>query len=91
MKRAVIVARPNPNSLTSSLGAANAPSVKALGQEVLARDLYLMKFDPCLSAIENPIASSFQFAAEVVSERQELAAVDVFESGMVKLLRHVSQ
>ena len=78
MKHAVIVARPNPNSLTSSPGAAYAQSVKALGQEVFVRDLYLMRFDPCLSAIEIPTASGSQFAADVVSERQELVDVDVF-------------
>ena len=37
-----------------------------------------MRFDPCPSAIEIPKASGFQFAADVVSQRQELLAVDVF-------------
>lgn len=78
MKHAVIVAHPNPKSLTCSLGAAYAQSVMALGHEVLVRDLYLMGFDPCLKAAEIPTAPGFRFAADVVSERRQLADVDVF-------------
>ena len=78
MKHAVIVAHPNPKSLTCSVGAAYVTSVKALGQDVVVRDLYLMGFDPCLKACEIPAASGFQFAADVVAERKRLVDVDVF-------------
>ncbi len=78
MKHAVIVAHPNPESLTCSVGAAYVKSVKALGHEVVVRDLYCIGFDPCLKAAEIPVASGCQFAADVVAEREGLADIDVF-------------
>jgi len=78
MKHAVIVAHPDARSLTRSIAEAYAKSVRALGQEVLVRDLYSMGFDPCLKASEIPSPAGFRFEADVVAERKLLADVDVF-------------
>lgn len=78
MKHAVIIAHPNPQSLTSAVGKAYADAVATLGHAVIVRDLYRMGFDPCLKAGEIPKPSGFEFAADVVAERQLLADVDVF-------------
>lgn len=78
MKHAVIIAHPNAESLTCAVGRTYGQSVKALGQDVVVRDLYRMGFDPCLKAEEIPKASGFKFGADVVAERKLLADVDVF-------------
>jgi len=78
MKHAVIIAHPNPESLTCSVGRTYAEEVRALGQRVIVRDLYQMGFDPCLKAREIPKPSGYQFGADVVAERKLLADVDVF-------------
>jgi len=78
MKHAVIIAHPNADSLTCSIGRAYAKHVKLLGQEAVVRDLYRMGFDPCLKACEIPTPTGFEFGADVVAERKLLADVDVF-------------
>ncbi len=78
MKHAVIIAHPNADSLTCTVAKTYADGVRALGQQVVVRDLYRMGFDPCLKASEIPKPSGFQFGADVVAERELLADVDVF-------------
>ncbi len=78
MKHAIIIAHPNPRSLTHAVGNAYRQSVEALGQQAIVRDLYAMRFDPCLKASEIPSPSGFRFEADVVAERKVLADVDVF-------------
>lgn len=78
MKHAVIIAHPNPHSLTSAVGQTYAQAATALGETVVVRDLYRMGFDPCLKAEEIPKPSGFSFAKDVVAEREQLADVDVF-------------
>ncbi len=78
MKHAVIIAHPNADSLTCSIGSAYAKHVRFLGQEAVVRDLYRMGFDPCLRPGEVPSPGGFQFGADVVAERKLLADVDVF-------------
>lgn len=78
MKHAVIVAHPDAHSLTRSIARAYETSVRALGQQVVVRDLYGMGFDPCLKAREIPKSADLWFAADVVAERELLADVDVF-------------
>ena len=78
MKHAVIIAHPNPDSLTCAVGSAYAKHVKLLGQHAIVRDLYRIGFDPCLKASEIPRPSGFQFGADVLAERKLLADVDVF-------------
>jgi NAD(P)H dehydrogenase (quinone) len=78
MKHAVIVAHPDAHSLTRSIAEAYEKAIKALGQQVVVRDLYQMGFDPCLKAAEIPKPAGFKFEADVVAERKLLADVDVF-------------
>jgi NAD(P)H dehydrogenase (quinone) len=78
MKHAILVAHPNADSLTCTVAKTYADSVRALGQQVVVRDLYRMGFDPCLKAREIPKPSGFQFGADVVAERELLTDVDVF-------------
>jgi NAD(P)H dehydrogenase (quinone) len=78
MKHAVIVAHPNPASLTRSAGEAYAEAARALGHEVLVRDLYALDFDPRLKLSELPGPAGATPAADVAAERAALADVDVF-------------
>lgn len=78
MKHAVIIAHPNADSLTCSIGGAYAKHANSLGQDTLVRDLYRMGFDPCLRTSEIPSPGGFQFGDDVVAERKLLADVDVF-------------
>lgn len=78
MKHAVIIAHPAASSLTHAVGEAYAESVRALGQEVVVRDLYRMGFDPCLKADEVPGPAGFRVGADVAAERAALADADVF-------------
>ena len=78
MKHAIIVAHPNPRSLTCAAGAAYAKAVEALGHQALIRDLYQLGFDPRLQAGEIPGPSGYAFGADVVEERRLLADADVF-------------
>ena len=78
MKHAVIVAHPNPHSLTCAAGAAYAAAVEALGHKALIRDLYQLGFDPRLQAAEIPGVAGYAFGAEVLEERRLLADADVF-------------
>lgn len=78
MKHAVVIAHPNPQSLTCAAGAAYAEAVEALGHQVVVRDLYRMGFDPCLKASEVPGPEGVRFGEDVEQERALLADVDVF-------------
>ncbi|MBP7814874.1 MAG: NAD(P)H-dependent oxidoreductase [Phenylobacterium sp.] len=78
MKHAIIVAHPNPHSLTCAAGAAYAAAVEALGHQALVRDLYQLDFDPRLQAAEIPGAAGYAFGADVLQERRLLADADVF-------------
>jgi NAD(P)H dehydrogenase (quinone) len=78
MKHAIVIAHPNPASLTHAVGETYRQSVEALGDRALVRDLYAMRFDPCLRASEIPMPTGFHFGPDVVAEREALADVDVF-------------
>jgi NAD(P)H dehydrogenase (quinone) len=78
MKHAIAFAHPRPESLTGAAAAAYAAEARAMGHEVVIRDLYRMRFDPCLKADEIPTECGASFAPDVLAERQALADVDVF-------------
>jgi NAD(P)H dehydrogenase (quinone) len=78
MKHAIVVAHPNPESLTRAIARAYAEEIEALGHAAVTRDLYRMGFDPCLKASEIPGASGARFGDDVVAERKMLADCDVF-------------
>lgn len=78
MNHAIIVAHPNPKSFTLAVAAAYSEAAKHAGRAVLLRDLYRMKFDPCLGLDELPLSRNAAPRADVVTEREQLADIDVF-------------
>jgi NAD(P)H dehydrogenase (quinone) len=78
MKHAIVLAHPSTTSLNAAIARAYAESLAHHGHEVLVRDLYRMRFDPCLKAAEIPGPRAPVFRKDVVRERERLADVDVF-------------
>ncbi|MDR3507474.1 MAG: NAD(P)H-dependent oxidoreductase [Caulobacteraceae bacterium] len=78
MKHAVIVAHPNPDSFNLAMAHAYETAAKALGHEVLMRDLYSIGFDPRLGADEIPGSTGFNPRPDAQAERAMLADADVF-------------
>ncbi|CAN7501172.1 NAD(P)H-dependent oxidoreductase [Phenylobacterium sp. LjRoot164] len=78
MKHAVILAHPAHKSLNAAIAQAYRAAAQDLGHLVEVRDLYAMRFDPCLKAAEIPGPKAPVFRADVVRERARLADVDVF-------------
>lgn len=78
MKHAVILAHPAHKSLNAEIARAYVESIERLGHDVIVRDLYRMRFDPCLKAAEIPGPKAPRFRDDVLRERQRLADVDVF-------------
>ena len=78
IQHAVIVAHPNPTSLSLELAQAYAQAVRGLGQHCVVRDLYRIGFDPCLKAEELPGAPGYRCAPDVQRERDLIGAARVF-------------
>ncbi len=78
MKHAVIFAHPKAQSFTASVAQAYAREAKALGHEVVMRDLYGMNFSPVLQADELPFDPHFAPGSDVIAERALLADAKVF-------------
>lgn len=78
MKHAVIVGHPNAQSFTRSVANAYAQAVGAIGHQALVRDLYTLRFDPCMKPGELPGAPGFAPAPDVVDERAAIGDADVF-------------
>lgn len=78
MKHAVIFAHPRSESFTASVARTYASKVKALGHEVVIRDLYRMNFSPVLQADELPFDPGFSARNDVMAERALLSDAKVF-------------
>ena len=78
MKHAVVFAHPSHKSLNAAIARTYREAVERLGDEVIERDLYAMRFDPCLKAAEIPGPKAPVFRPEVRRERELLADVDIF-------------
>jgi len=78
MKQAIILAHPSRKSLNAAIAETYREAVERLGDEVIVRDLYAMRFDPCLKAAEIPGPKAPRFRQDVLREREMLADVDVF-------------
>ncbi|MFC3068356.1 NAD(P)H-dependent oxidoreductase [Phenylobacterium soli] len=78
MKHAIVVAHPNPDSLTCAIAQAYAEEARAMGHDSVVRDLYRMGFDPCLKAEEIPGPAGARFGDDVAAERKQIADCDVF-------------
>ena len=78
MKHAIILAHPSRRSLNAAIAETYRAAVEHLGGEVIVRDLYAMRFDPCLKAAEIPGPKAPVFRPDVLRERALLADVEVF-------------
>lgn len=78
MKHAIIFAHPKPDSLTGAVARTCADALRALGEDVLVRDLYAIGFDPCLKAREIPSLKGYEPGPDVTAERELLSEVQVF-------------
>ena len=78
MKHAIILAHPDPDSFNAAVAHAYAKAVRAMGHKAVVRDLYALKFDPCLPIGELPWRDGYGPATDVVAEREAVADADVF-------------
>ena len=78
MKHAVIVAHPSPQSFNLAVARVYCEAVRSRGHEPILRDLYRMKFDPCLAQDEIPGTAGFAPRADVVEERKLIGDANVF-------------
>lgn len=78
VKHAIILAHPARKSLNAAIAQTYAEAVERLGHEVVVRDLYAMRFDPCLHAAEIPGPRAPKFRPDVLRERELLADASVF-------------
>ncbi len=78
MKHAIIFAHPNADSFVGSIASAYREEGLARGHEIVFRDLYRMKFDPCLHDSEIPWSKNFALRDDVLAERELLKDADVF-------------
>ncbi len=77
-KHAIIIAHPARGSFTHAMASAYRDAAVAAGELVVIRDLYDMKFDPCLPEQELPWAKAFHVREDVVAERRLLEKVETF-------------
>lgn len=78
MKHAIIVGHPNIESFTHSVAGVCSDALKALGHDVIIRDLYQCGFDPRLQSEEIPRAAAFAPGLDVKEERDLTTGVDTF-------------
>jgi NAD(P)H dehydrogenase (quinone) len=78
MKHAIIVAHPNPKSLSLEIAHAYARAARALKQDCEIRDLYRIGFDPCLKAHEIPGPAGYSCGEDAQRERDLIGDADVF-------------
>lgn len=78
MKHAIIVAHPGETSFTASMARAYEGAVLPKGDSVVVRDLYRMKFDPCLKECEFPWSPGYRLPQDVADEHTLLADTDIF-------------
>src|SRR5690349_2683350 len=78
MNHAVVVAHPDPRSFTLAVAGAYGEAVQHAGGQAFVRDLYKMKFNPCLELDELPRSGDPTPRPDVVAERRQLADIDVF-------------
>lgn len=77
-KHAVILCHPDRSSFNAAVAQRYARTVMAMGQQVVIRDLYGMRFDPVLKAEERPGCADYEQSDDVAEELATLAGADVF-------------
>ena len=78
MKHAIVVVHPKAESFTASMAKAYEDAVAAKGGSVVIRDLYRVKFNPCLGEYELPWSPRYQVPDDVAAERALLQDANVF-------------
>lgn len=78
MKHAVVLAHPARKSLNAAIAQTYRAAAEKMGHTVDLRDLYAMRFDPCLKASEIPGPKAPVFRDDVLRERARLTDVEVF-------------
>ncbi|MCE3290020.1 MAG: dehydrogenase [Caulobacter sp.] len=78
MRHAVVIAHPKRSSFCASIARTCVSALREMGHAVVVRDLYRMKFDPCLRAGEIPAASGYAPGEDVKAERKRLGNIDSF-------------
>ncbi len=78
MKHAIILAHPDGKSFNAAVANTYAKTVRALGHTAVVRDLYALKFDPCLPLTELPWRDDYKVSDDVAAEREAVAGADVF-------------
>lgn len=78
MKHALVVAHPSKESFTMAMAQAYAAAADMAGHKVVLRDLYRMKFDPCLHSDEMPWSQDAKPRPDIVNERKLIEDADVF-------------
>lgn len=78
MNHAVVIVHPSGRAFTRLMADTYIAAVKALGHEVLVRDLYALNFDPRLHVDELTSREGGEPRTEVIIERAMLRDVDVF-------------
>lgn len=75
---AVIAAHPRRRSFTIAMSAAFADAARDAGAEVVERDLYRLRFDPRLRAMEMPGHAEMNVRPDVARERAVIGGADLF-------------
>lgn len=75
---ALVLVHPRKRSFTATMADAFAQAAREAGAEVEVRDLYRLRFDPCLRASEMPDHPGFRPRADVLAEREAIGKADVF-------------
>lgn len=73
MKHLVVICHPRRKSFTQTIGRSYAQAVEALGNEVVVRDLYRLRFDPVLGESELLDAEKRHVPSAVRREQRHLA------------------
>jgi NAD(P)H dehydrogenase (quinone) len=77
-KHSVILCHPEPDSFNAAVAARYCSVVRAIGHEVVLRDLYGIGFDPVLRGREQPGRSDFLLGDDVADELELLAGTSIF-------------
>jgi NAD(P)H dehydrogenase (quinone) len=77
-RHVVILSHPGPTSFNHAIAEAYCDTVRWSGQEVVLRDLYAIRFDPVLKAVERPGPGHPHPLRDVADELEIIRRSDVF-------------
>jgi len=77
LSHAIILAHPDARSFNAAIAERYATTVRALGHDVVIRDLYRLHFDPILKAGERPTAEDYMLNGDVAAELDQLQGIDI--------------